>query len=254
MAYQNVKPSAAGIEEELTGASAQSIHEQSATQKYPLGQPLVLQGGRKFRYCKASEALTAGYVCTALSGENHEDTLTAAVSAGATQLTVTNGTGADITADYYKDGQIVVYDATSKALVYSGVIAGNTAAANGATMTVYVYDPFENAADTGDDVTMTAQKWYVQVANDQFETPVCVPQIAVSSGYYFWGQVSGLGAAILEDAIGADGADERLLGMADSTPGKLQKCAAGQVPIAKTYTDAGDTNQNEAYIVDFCIE
>jgi hypothetical protein len=124
----------------------------SSTKKNRIGARMVLPDGSEFVYAYAGEAITAGKVTMqAQTASDHIKDLAvaAAVSAGATQLTVTNGGSTAITASSsytgtgtavgtYEDGYLFVNDVDGEGQAWS--IKNHSAASTSATLTINLFD------------------------------------------------------------------------------------------------------------------
>lgn len=217
-----------------TEAPAHWITEESDVKCHPLGTRLVV-GPNIYRYCKSSEALSAGKLCTAVADSDAEDTVTVAHPIGTTALTVTAAT--DITADQYEDGVLIVDEGTGAGNTYD--ILSNAAITSAATGTVNIYGGLKVAWATADtDIVLCTSPYVVQESNsDQVETPICVPRIAVSSGYYFWGQTRGL-CGVLQDEAQGNAAGTRMVTIGSSQGGAVESYdGAGETCVGHRYFD-----------------
>lgn len=247
-----------------TGFS-QGIYAQSATQKERLGTIRELEDGRTFVYCKnGAVALAAGVICSSVitSGMN-EQTVTVAHAVGTELVTITDS-GAGTAADAYKDGKLVVTAGGGIGECYP--IIGNTAAAAGATFQVRLAVPLATLwviATT--DVTLYVNKYNGVVVNpvDGQQIPACVTQRAVTAAYYFWGQVLGDGAMLIDVNGGAAGTelDEKLIrpslnhagyGFINASP-DAAAILAGYRHTLGYIIDEADITDNEAVLVDIRI-
>ena len=213
------------------------ITEESEEKGHKLGS-LLRVGGNWYAYCKSSEALAAGKLCAAVADSDAEDTVTVAHPIGTTAITVTAAT--TITANQYEDGVLIVDEGTGAGNTYD--IASNAAITSAATGVVNIYGGLAVAfaiADT--DIVLCTSPYVVQLANtEQTETPICVPRIAVSSGYYFWGQVSGL-VGLLQDEASGNNSAQRLLTIGSSVTGAVEaQDLAGEAVVGMRYFDAAD--------------
>ncbi len=167
-----------------------------------IGQPTITPGGKGFVMSKAGGTLAAGQITEPLTvtANYATRTLSVAVAAGTNQVTVTLGTTA--TADLFIGYWLVVTDGTGKGQG-AYYINGNTAATAGnSNVTVLNVNGFINVALDNTSV--------VGIYPNQATTPVQhtavsaiptagAPVIAITSGNYFWNQVSGY-ASILSDS------------------------------------------------------
>ena len=194
---------------------SQGIYEQSVTQKEKLGTVRELDDGRTFVYCKnGAAALAAGTVLgTAISAGETEDTVTVAHPVGTKVITMTDD-GGGIAADALREGRLVVNDGGGAGEVYE--IVGNTAAGAGATFLITLGTGLATAwviATT--DITAFPNKYNGVVANpaDGQRLPVGVAQRIVAADNYFWAQVLGDGAMLIDVNAAAAGLenDEKII-------------------------------------------
>lgn len=240
---QTLVPGGGGNNLGGTVVPAQGIYEQSATALHPLGSRLQL-GERVFYYAYASEALSAGKVCTAITKVFDEDTVTVAHPIGTTKVTIT--ASAAIAAGELEEGYLVVDEGTAAGTFYR--IKRNPAISNGATGVIELYDPLTVAWATADtDITIYTSMFKVQEANtDAIEFPVGVANIGISSGYYFWVQTWGP-CAVLMDGADGNAAAERELFLSQSVAGATIKVnAVGNAHVGSVLRDAVD-NENAKY-------
>lgn len=175
-------------------SSRQGIYEESASQIYPIGYPLDLGDGRRFRYCKVgATALDVGKMCVAATPatDHLKDLAVAAAAAvGATSVSVTNGATTAITLDMYKEGYMVVNDVDGEGIEYK--IKGCTAAAVNVASTIYLYDPIQTALTTNSQVGLWHNPWNLVVQNTTYAgNPVGVAKKAITAAYYGWLQTRG---------------------------------------------------------------
>lgn len=243
----------------------QPLYAESSSQKERLGTIRELEDGRTFVYCKnGAVALAAGAVCASVitSGMN-EQTVTVAHAIGTKQVTITDS-GSGTAANAYKDGMLVVTAGTGIGQSYK--IAGNEAASASATFTVQLADGLQTAWSTSDtDVTLYKNRYNGVVVNptDGQQIPACVPQRIVTANYYFWGQVLGDGAMLIDVAGAAAGLelDEKIInpslnhagyGYVDGTP-DAAAVLAGYRHVLGYLIDEADITDNEAVLVQIRI-
>jgi hypothetical protein len=162
-----------------------------------LGSLAMTPDGSMYRFCRAGAAITNTWGCinanrhlTGVTGESSEAALTVAIAAGDRSFTFAD-TNTRIK-DYFKDGYVVMFpshielhriasstlgDATSIKCYLEGGDEFVTADALGNTVNVYP-SPWGNIRMAG-------------VLAATYEGFVCCPKRPVTSGYYFWGQVTG---------------------------------------------------------------
>jgi hypothetical protein len=244
---------------------SQAIHQISATKKEKFGTVRELDDGRTFVYCKnGAVALVAGGVCASVitSGMN-EQTVTVAHPVGTTLVTITDS-GAGTAVNAYEDGRLVV--AAGAGIGESYTILGNTAAAAGATFQVLLDTGLHTAWNVATtDVTLYVNKYNGVIVNpvDGQQIPACVPQRAVTAAYYFWGQVLGDGAMLIDVNGGAAGTelDEKRIvpslnhagyGFINASP-DAAAILAGYRHLLGYIIDEADITDNEAVLVNIQI-
>ena len=177
--------------------------------------------------------MSAGDKVTAVATAMHEDTLTAAVALGESDVTITEPNVSSYAANYFEDGYLVITDHTGAGITYKA--SGHAAITQNSTFVLHLYDGVHVALDTTTDVTLYASPFMVQIMNDLQEFYVGVAPIAVTSGYYFWACTYGPMGTVAAN-IGAAN-DERLL---TGGANVLAKHTAGNPVFGETVLDATD--------------
>jgi len=234
----------------LVVTPAFGIYEQSDERKHRLGDFLVV-GGKKYVFAKAGEALDPGKLCTAAMDTDAEDTVTVAHPIGTRKVTITAATA--IAADQYADGYLVVDEGTDAGHKYR--IKSHPAIGNGDTGEITLYDPIVTAwviANT--DITLYTSKYLVQESNtDQVECPVGVPEIAVTSGYYFWLQIRGECQVLMDEVFG-NATNQRLVTIGSSVAGAVEAYDAACEPIVgQMLLDAADSEDAKYVLIDLML-
>lgn len=194
----------------LAGRPTQTVLEQSATQKYPIGT-IYEAFGRRYRYCRAAAAITpARRGCPTLIYDTWKaSTATTQPQFGSDGSTVTGVSGegfvvATFAADYdtlrpvdcLADGLLTLFD-SGGIKIHEHRIIGNDLSytASGANDSVKIYiDPplVEDATAVPADGLPSP---YNYVADGEsvgtLASVIVVNPIIVTSGYYFWGQTRG---------------------------------------------------------------
>ena len=208
-------------------AVGQGILQESQDKNAELGTELVLNDGRKFRYCLSGEAHAAGKVVQSAGWvTTHESLATNTAAAGAYTVTITNGITNAITANQYTDGYMCV-ETVGSTEVGTYKIKSHPAADASASCVIRLYDPIRVVFASGTTVTLTGNPYsatVVLVASGGTETQaeVGVPLIPVTSGYFFWAQFKGLCNVLMQGtpAIGTPlmrGSVAGSLALADSS-------------------------------------
>ena len=179
----------------------QGLYEISSTQKGDLGAVMEFEDGRKFVYCLAGEELTVGTFCQGpiedASGYWEEMAIASDVAVGDRTITIT--TQSAITANQFKDGWLVMEDATADVQGTLRKIKSHPAAGSGASLVITVYDAFIIAATAGTDEVSLLKNPYNGVLENNSTTDgplLGLPTRTVTTGYYFWLQVRGPAAII----------------------------------------------------------
>jgi len=189
----------------LVGRPHQSVHEQSATQKYPIGT-IYEAFGKRWRYSRAAAAITiarrgcpnlaqnpwdaGGYsfgcdacLATGILGENYVD--------------VFLDTDYDIerTVDVFQGGILTAYPAAPRDdEIFQYHILGNDPSHTSNTYVRIYLDPPPQEAWTDVPVDGMPSPYMNVGASGSVGTQasvIIVPEIQVTSGYYFWGQTRG---------------------------------------------------------------
>lgn len=190
--------------EESPKTWVQGLFEESSTQKQVLGTVRRLSDGRAFIYVKAGAvALAAGKLVQAPAPiANHTNrAVTADVAIGSREVTFTLGATA-VTADQYKDGYLLINDATGEGYAYK--IKNHPAANASASLKVTLYDKIRVAL-----VAATSEVSLVNLYREAIVHPspptaklLGVPPIAVTANYYFWSQIKGPAPVLISGTIG----------------------------------------------------
>ena len=194
----------------------------TSAKKHRIGTKMVFPDGRVFWYHKSAEAITAGKITMgSQTASDHvvDLSVAAAVSAGASQITVTNGGSTAITgsgrytddfttAGDYEDGYIFTNDSGSDASGEGQIwqIRDHSSAATGATITIDLYDneSVSTALTTNSQVGLhkpighSVEVWDL---SDIDGPPLGTPTRDVTSGYYFWNQSAGPGMVLTQGTV-----------------------------------------------------
>lgn len=180
--------------------SAQDARKVRSDQLHRLGTIAETADGRVFRYTKAGASnLVAGnlQVNADLDSNVTNKAVTAASAIGSTSVSFT--AGGSQTLDAYKDGFVVVNDATGEGIAYA--VNGNS---SGTAVVVGLREPVVVAlvASTSE-VTLKKNTWdsVVISAVDQADQPVGVPNTAATAAYYLWVQTRGECPVLADEAV-----------------------------------------------------
>jgi len=193
----------------VVGRPTQSVLEASTTQKYPIGM-IFDAFGKRYRYCRATAAITVPkrgcptlihntwLASTATTAPQFgSDGSTATGVLGENHFIITFGADYDTVRpiDVMAGGILTLFYATGE--IYEYRIIGNDVSylATGADDTIKIYvDPPVALAATAVPVDGLPSPYNFVVASGSGTTQtsvICVPEIAVASGSYFWGQTRG---------------------------------------------------------------
>lgn len=222
---------------------AQGIHEESSTQKHPLGTRLQL-GDRVYHYAYTSETLSAGKLACSLNTIFTDALANTAHPVGTKSVSI--NASAAIAVNQLVDGYVVIKSGTGAGEFYK--IKSNPAIDSGANGTIVLYDGLVTAWSTSDTkLTYEVSMFRLQEHNTgSVEQVIGVPNVAITDEYFFWAQTWGPCSVLM---AGADGAaiGERDLVASTGTVGAVEKSdAVGRQVVANMMTDAAD-NANAEY-------
>ncbi len=211
MAYTALLPDFNG-DGVLVGRPTQDIHEESAVQNYPVGT-IHERHGRRFRYCKAYEAITVTnrgcpnmvqYPWIATSVRSAKFVSCNSFLAGDKRIVLTvddvveDSPYAALTKNFFAGGYInAFFDSNAiQTLRVSGNEVGTVNADSAANTDIILYldEPFAKDYAAGCTVDLYASPYIAIGASGSataYSSFVVVPHLAVTSGYWFWGQTRG---------------------------------------------------------------
>ena len=217
-----------------------AIYSQSENPEHPLG--MVMRGwDRTWRYCQASETLTAGDAVSALPHHFTEDTVTVPHAIGTTVVTVTNGSGNTIYANDLAGGELTVYEGAGAGDSY--IIVSNTeAVATTGLLSITLATGLITAwviATT--DLHVCGPVWRVQQGNAAgTEMALGTTRIDVTDEYFFWLQTFGLAPAVWDLSEGNHIA-ERQLTLGATTDAQVEPInTVGNTVLGEVATSASD--------------
>lgn len=173
----------------------QGLYQTSASQKERIGAIRADARGNLYRYAKAGAAdLNRGYMgLAAQSASDHvNEAVTAAISKGEQQLSLTVTAGTALAENQLQDGTFQIQDGTGEGLCVG--IAGNSALGSGGTSIVITLErPLPLALDTTSEFSLYHSPWMkvVESATDE-NLPAGVPLVDVTLAYYYWAQTRGI--------------------------------------------------------------
>jgi hypothetical protein len=187
---------------EIVGRPTQAVNEESLTQKYPIGTKYE-SWGKIWRYCQAAATITLGKRgCPNLAdapwtGSNAtyglgSDDTTITGTQGSYFVDVTQGHAHLHTLDEFQGGMLTLYPAAGIA-IHQYRIIGNDAGSTTSLFRLYIDPPLlVDETTTPCDISPSP---YKNVGNSPSVgvnlSVVCVPEILVTTAYYFWGQTHG---------------------------------------------------------------
>jgi len=179
----------------------QGIYEQSSVSRGELGGVKEFEDGRKFVYCLAGEELTLGTFCQGPveDASNYWEQMAIATSVAVGDKTITITTQSAVTANQFKDGWLIMEDATADVQGTLRKIKSHPAAGSAESLVITVYDAFVVAATAGTDEVSLLKNPYNGVLENNSTTDgplLGLPTRTVTTGYYFWLQVRGPAAII----------------------------------------------------------
>jgi len=187
----------------------QAVHEESSVAKYPVGLRYPLGDDWVFHYCRAKVALPLNKRGAGNDDVLHEQNTAVVASAGDISLTIVGS----FTADQFKNGIINIWTDPVQILLR---VKGNDVG-DGVNTVIHLKDPLleDVALATFTDIHANIYNNCSNLAGLAVAGElqiVCVPLIAITLGYYFWGLTygpcvgiahtgAGLGAASNEKTV-----------------------------------------------------
>ena len=174
-------------------AIRQGIYSESSVQMTDLGRFIDFEDGRRFRYCKASGAVTKGTVVQASAIDtNHSEQLQTGYGLSIGQKdNISVLLTAAPTSNEYADGYMICNVGTGLGQMYR--IRKNTAAYSPCKL--WLYDPIVTAIPAASEISLIKNKYLdvvTVIATTPTGVPVGVPLITITiGGYYFWAQTRG---------------------------------------------------------------
>lgn len=177
-----------------------NLYDISSTPQEKLGALRFVDDGRVFMYARAGAvALVAGNLQQAAIPEaNHLNCAVAAAAAiGDVRVSVTLGATAAV-ANLYQDGYLHVNDSVGVSHLYR--VSYHPAIGSAGTGYVYLYDPIRVALTTASKVTLTKHPADSTIVCPTTLTGavVGVAPMAVTIAYYYWMQIKGPCAVVVE--------------------------------------------------------
>lgn len=184
-----------------TMSQTSSFSTSSIVAPTPLGTIAETPDGRTYQWAfSGATTLAAGKLTTGpATTANHVTQTGTANAIGSTSITYTPGATA-ATVDQYKGGYFAVNVGPGQNLY---VIAGNTATAGSAPITVRLGDGgLTIATTTSSKFSLYPNPFNLTVITTAAATQPCtgVPNVAVTNGFYYWSQVQGY-ASVLSDGV-----------------------------------------------------
>lgn len=191
---------------EIVGRPAQATNVQSLTQKYPIGMKYETWG-KTYRYCRANAAIAVAHRCafnlatspwtgaddgfSIGSGGGGAGTITG--SAGDVKVLIASATHAR-TLDEFQGGILNAFPTATPNQVWQFRVIGNDLNSDPTTSLLFnaYIDPPLPIDMAAVPIDMLPSP-YMNCADDGTTslTVVCVPDLIITSGYFFWGQTRG---------------------------------------------------------------
>lgn len=172
------------------------------TQQHVYGRRYITWDGKVFKYSHSLGTLYAGYgaanIANATVARLINSVTPAALLAGQDQISVTIAAtegyaGDGVIAENELVGAQIVLGHGAAALTEERTIMANTAGASGgSTIQVLLDEPLDLAHDAGVACELPLNEYrYTGKGNYDYNAFVCVPRVAVTTGYNYWGQTWG---------------------------------------------------------------
>lgn len=216
----------------IQGDPQEGLYTPTVDQRYRIGQKLVDNHGRMFRYCKnGAVALSAALMTQseAINANVTNEVQTGYTTAiGDKSITVLVTTSNGISDGELADGYLVTQDGTGEG--YSYQIRWNEWVTSDTVMRIDLYDSIRIATAATSEFTLVKNPWRDVIVMPTTVTGVAtgVPNMAVTESYYFWAQVKGTCPMVV------DAGDTLVVGALAGVPGTHGTAGAVGIPAITT--------------------
>ncbi len=190
----------------------QGLYEISSTAREIVGTMREDHAGRVYRYARAGATALApakNTTAAALNADWVNESVTAQVLVGGTQVSITHGAvDADVLdEDHFRGGQLHINDADGEAHWYP-IVYSTAVTATSTTLTLTLDDPVQVALTTSSEATPVPSPYMGTVISaTETDEATGVPLVTVTADYYYWSQTRGEGlywANTDEAAVGTE--------------------------------------------------
>ena len=190
---------------QLTGpvmVAAQSVYSSSATALHNLGEYMVTNDGRGYRYCKAGgTALVVGKIQQAKAEDTSNEQELAITNAAVGDLTIVTTSTVTLAADLLAGGYLIVSEGTL-GVGETYRLKGNTAAS--AAVTTFSLEEPVRVATTGSckvDVKVHPYSAVIVAPTTQTSCIVGAAQYAITASEFGWLQTRGVCAILAQGTV-----------------------------------------------------
>jgi len=239
----------------------QGIFKASVQKQADLGLKIPFKDGRVYVYCKAGEGLTVGQQLQAPIVDTTNDKDLAIQTAGKAddaflKLTIPSA-HASFAANAYEGGWLLIETGTEKGLMRK--IKSNTAFTTGAdaTVTFKLKDKLDVAvAVSGHYASIVACPYCGVMINNATDgitstdgKPIGAAVVDVTTAYYFWAIVHGMGPAIMENSAAITTGEA----LTCDGPAVVKREPTAGFPLVGHAASYG-ANSTDCIMVFYCIE
>ena len=225
-----------------TGIWAQDLYQQSSTASEIVGTIRDDVRGNEYAYSKAGAAGLAVGIATVAAdcdADVLDCSLPSAVAIGETRIDVTI-TSTTVVKDYFRGGDFIVNSGTGAGQRY--MILSNSAVAADTAIEIVIESPLRVALVTGgtSQVSLIQSPYRATVisATDQADLYTGTPMIDVTAEYYYWSQINGIAASLIDETLAKNAA----VCIGDGVTGAYStKNAAGEAQVGIMMQDGVDT-------------
>lgn len=181
------------------------VYNFTSDRRYVLGQGLMSQDGRIWRYGKngTTVAIAGNLYQSEVPGANHDTLAVLAAAVGAREVTVTNQ-ASTVVADQWKGGYLIVEDSATLGAGRVYLIDGNDAeAAGSANYLIRLAQGIKEAWTTSTTVTLVKHPYDACIIHPSPPTAMIigVPSADITASYYGWYQTHGLASVLIEGTV-----------------------------------------------------
>jgi len=212
---------------------------------YSIGDRVMLQDGREFRYAKSVGACHAAHGCEfTYTGYTSYTAFATNHAVGVHEITIPAATHAALTADELRGGYVIIFDGSDDSNTTVRGIVGNDAAAANAAFNIRIDAAITNAIVSGTEACEVYRNPFAALQDGSLNSypKAGIPAAYVSaSGRYFWVQTKGVTWVAPQSGVGDAQGQKGAFWRHDGSLDKADTALATTVPAGSSSQYAGFT-------------